>query len=250
MLGFSKVPVFCVILYLRTATHDYLYLVHIEGCNLQGPDISPSTTEDRRRMGHAEHTVQMQDHFIQEDPMKGSRDGSVLTELMSKWALPSKLTNPPNINQVNSTLPYLRQYAVDMAYVTSHCTDETRKQFKRRKYAVLLCMAEPSLGTSEPRIVRKHQESNWKHIWTILHATGVTDTLKSTWYTVIHDLIPANDRLVGIHLKNTHTCSRCGQPDSLQHRITDCEEGPIIWKWTPAKLGLILRMDSQHITRT
>jgi hypothetical protein len=39
-------------------------------------------------------------------------------------------------------------------------------------------------------------------------------------------------------------------PDSLQHRITDCGEGPIIWNWTLAKLGLILHMDPQHIQRT
>jgi hypothetical protein len=51
--------------YLRTATHDHLYLVHMERCYLQGPDNNPSTAEERRRVGHAEHRVQMQDHFIQ-----------------------------------------------------------------------------------------------------------------------------------------------------------------------------------------
>jgi len=39
----------------------------MEMCNLQGPD-NPPTAEERRRMGHAEHRVQMQDHFIQQDP--------------------------------------------------------------------------------------------------------------------------------------------------------------------------------------
>ena len=52
------------------------------------------------------------------------------------------------------------------------------------------------------------------------------------------------------HLKDTCTCSRCGQPDYLQHRITDCEGGPVIWNWTRAKLGLILRMDPRQIPRT
>ena len=61
--------------------------------------------------------------------MTGSRDSSVLMELMCKWDLPSKLRNPPNIYQVPSTLPYLRQYAVEMAYVTPYSTDETRKNF-------------------------------------------------------------------------------------------------------------------------
>jgi hypothetical protein len=118
--------------------------------------------------------------------MIGSRDGSVLMELMRIWDLPSKPRNPPNIYQVPSTLPYLRQYAVGMAYVIPYSTDETRKHFKRRIYAVLLRMAEAVLGPSEPRIVRKHPENNWKHILTNLHTTGLTDTLKSTWYDIHH----------------------------------------------------------------
>jgi len=85
--------------------------------------------------------------------MIGSRNSSVLMELMRKWDLPSKLRNPPNIYQIPSTLC---QYAVDMAYVIAYSTDETRKHFKQRIYAVLLRMAEAALGPSKPRIVRKH----------------------------------------------------------------------------------------------
>jgi hypothetical protein len=134
--------------------------------------------------------------------------------------------------------------------VTPYSTDETRKHFKRRIYAVLLRMAEVALGPSEPRIVRKHPENNWKNIWTNLHTTGLTETLKFTWYIALHDLIPTNDRLAAIHLTDTHNCSRRGQPDSLQHRITDCKEGPTIWNWTREKLWLIFRMDPRHIPRT
>ena len=121
--------------------------------------------------------------------MIGSRYGSVLMGLTRKWDLPSKQRNPPNIYQVPSTLPYFRQYAVDMACLTPYSTDETRKHFKRRIYAVLLRMAEAALGPSEPRIVRKHPEKTWKHIWTNLHTTGLTDTLKSTWYIAIRGWI-------------------------------------------------------------
>ena len=95
---------------------------------------------------------------------------------------PPKLRNPPNIYQIPSTLPYFRQCAVDMAYVTPYSRDETRKHFKRRIYAVLLRIVEAALGSSEPRIVRKHPENNWKHIWTNLHTTELTDTLKSKLY--------------------------------------------------------------------
>lgn len=173
----------------------------------------------------------------------GSRDSSVLTELMRKTALHSKLASPPNIYQVHSTLPYLPQYAVDMAYVTPHGTDETKKQFKRRMYTWLLRMAEAALGPSEQQLVlntRKVIGNTWNN----LQKTGVIETLKSTCYTTIHKLMRTNDRLAAIHLTDRPTYSRCGQLDSLQHTITDCEEGPTIWNWTRGKLGLIMRMDS------
>ena len=70
----------------------------------------------------------------------------------------SETIRTAHVYQVPSTLPYLHQYAVDMAYVTPYSMDETRKHFKRRTYAVLLRMAEAALGPSEPRIVRKHRE--------------------------------------------------------------------------------------------
>jgi hypothetical protein len=139
---------------------------------------------------------------------------------------------------------------MDMAYVTPLGTDETRKHFKRRIYTVLLHMAETVLGHSEPRIGRKHPEIHWKRVWTNLHSPGVTDTLTSTWYIAVHDLIPTNVGLAAIHLMDAISCNRCGQPDSLQHRITDCGEGPVIWNWTRAKVGLILRMDPKHTPRT
>jgi hypothetical protein len=180
----------------------------------------------------------------------GSRGKSVSTELLRIWDLTSKPANPLNVPQIPSTLPHLRPYAMDMAYVTRLGTDETRKRFKRSIYTMLLHTAKRVLGRSEPRIVRKHPEIYWKRIWTNLHTPGVTHTLKTTCYTTVHELIPTNVRLAAIQLTDTISCNRCGQPDSLQHRITDCGEGPIIWNWTRAKLGLILRMDPQHIQRT
>ena len=75
----------------------------------------------------------------------------------------------------------------------------------------------------------------------------MTDTLKSTWYIAIHDLIPKNDGLAAIHVTDSHNC--LGNL-TLCNRITDCKEGPTIWNWTREKLGLILRMDPRHIPRT
>jgi hypothetical protein len=64
-----------------------------------------------------------------------------------------------------------------------------------------------------------------------------------------HDIVPTNDRLAAIHLTNASSCAKCGKPDSIQHTITECMEGRLIWTWTrEEKLGMILRMDPRHIT--
>jgi hypothetical protein len=70
--------------------------------------------------------------------------------------------------------------------------------------------------------------------------------VKSAWFAAIHDIVPTRDRLAFIHLANTPSCVRCGEPDSIQHTITECTEGRLIWNWTRSKLGIILRMDTGH----
>ena len=68
------------------------------------------------------------------------------------------------------------------------------------------------------------------------------------WFIVIHDIIPTNERLAKIHLTDTTLCKYCGQPDTLQHRITECNEGTDVWKWTRTQLAIILRTNPLYIS--
>jgi len=95
--------------------------------------------------------------------------------------------------------------------------------------------------------VRKYPEIIWRRIWTNLHVSLVPDMVNSAWFSAIHDIVPTNDRLAPIHLTKISSCARCGEPDSIQHTITESMEGRLIWTWTRAKLGMILRMDPRHI---
>jgi hypothetical protein len=92
--------------------------------------------------------------------MIGSSDNSVLKELMRTWALTSKLENPPNAPYIPTPLSYLRQYAVNMAYITPYGTDETRTHFKRRIYDVLKHMAEVTLGPVHTQTSEKSLETD------------------------------------------------------------------------------------------
>jgi hypothetical protein len=39
----------------------------------------------------------------------------------------------------------------------------------------------------------------------------------------------------------------CGEKDTLQHRITSCEEGSVIWNWARVRIAAILQVHPTHI---
>jgi hypothetical protein len=167
---------------------------------------------------------------------------------MRKWKLTCPIAKPPNANGLPSPIPYIHQYALDMAYVTPPGPCKSMKAFKKRFSGVLLMMLTTSNDLSELRIVRKYPALPWQRVWATLHTAGLSDTIKSTWYAAIRDILPTNERLAAINLATTTTCSRCGTSDTLQHRITECEEGAVIWNWTRARTAAILRVDNKYIS--
>jgi hypothetical protein len=162
----------------------------------------------------------------------GARDGTVTSDLLRFWHVQEAHTNPPYAPRIRAKLIHLRHLVIAMAYVAPRAPDETRTHFKRRMYNVLLRPAMNGNPPSEMSIVRKFPLTNLDHVWKNLHACPVTDEIKLKWYKAMHDLLPTNDRLAAIHLPDTTTCPSCGHLDSLQHRLTECGEGPIIWNWT------------------
>jgi len=64
------------------------------------------------------------------------------------------------------------------------------------------------------RVVRKCPDVNWKRLWTNLNTAWISDDQRSTWYMVIHDLTPTNDRLAAINLTETNRCSTCEATDT------------------------------------
>jgi hypothetical protein len=103
---------------------------------------------------------------------------------------------------------------------------------------------------TEKRIFKKFPRTAWNQVWKNLHASPVSDEINSTWYKALHDLIPTNDRLAAINLTDASVCSSCGRSDSLQRKITECGEGPVIWTWTKNLLTYILRVDHRQIPQT
>ena len=94
---------------------------------------------------------------------------------MRKWNLTGPIANPPNAHGLPIGIPYVHQYALDMAYVPPPGPQETIQKFKTRLYGVLLQKANTGSSTSELRIARKYPGTAWRRVWTNLHTTGLSD---------------------------------------------------------------------------
>jgi alkylhydroperoxidase family enzyme len=134
-----------------------------------------------------------------------------------------------------------------MVYSPPPDRDETTKAFKKRIYNALRTMERAAIGNKEMRIVKQWPQNDRDRVWRNLHTAWITDTLKSTWYNIIHDLIPTKERLAAIRLAASNQCDRCAKADTLIHRLTDCTPSADIWKWARSRLAAILRTDQQCI---
>jgi hypothetical protein len=177
-------------------------------------------------------------------------NNSITTKLMELWNLTGLIPNPPISNYIPTPLTYLRKYAVDMAYIRPYDPNDSRKTFNRRIYQTLLRINNNMQPTNEIRIIRKYPDTDWARVWNNMNNGIITEKTKSTWYAVIHDILPTHDRLVKVQITPTDACPVCEQTDSVLHRITECGEGAVTRNWTRKKIGLILRTDPKNIPRT
>ena len=167
--------------------------------------------------------------------------------LMHYWNLTGAVPNPPLARRLPITVAHFRQCNTDMAYVALPGANESIKQFKRRLYGVLRTMTAKIEDIAEMRIIRKYPDTLWERVWKNLHAAVVPDSVKSTWYRAIHDIFPTKERLAAIGLTDMSSCVHCGHIDTLQHRVVECRERPVIWHWIRERIVTILRMDPRRI---
>ena len=97
------------------------------------------------------------------------------------------------------------------------------------------------------RIKRLWPNTDWATIWTNVHEAPVTSTVKVTWYKVINDIIPTRARLHNIRLYLTDQCEHCHKPDTMLHRLTECDLRPMNWETTRKLVATMLRTDWRRI---
>jgi hypothetical protein len=144
---------------------------------------------------------------------------------------------------IPNAIEHVRRYVTDMAYVMPQALGENDRQYKIRLYHTQVWILRKEEDVRHSRMERTFPDTNWELVWKNLHEIPATESTKATWYVAINDLVATNSRLEAIHVSDTAECARCSQRDTLQHRITDCGEEPVIWNRLSQMLGHILRMD-------
>jgi len=125
--------------------------------------------------------------------------------------------------------------------------DESDKIYKKRLYNTQLTMLQAEIPCDRMRIERICPDTHWNTIWKNLWATPAPETTKAIWYKALHDIFPTNDRLHTTNISPTDRCTRCQEKDTIQHRITGCEEGSQQWSWTKQRIAYMLRTDPLRI---
>ena len=109
-----------------------------------------------------------------------------------------------------------------MDYTPPPGLDETPKAFKKRIYRKLHRRAQAAHGAREMTVVQKWPLVNRTRIWQNIHIAWLAESLKSSRYIVIHDLIPTNVLLAAILLVPSDRCDTCTKPDTMLHRLREC----------------------------
>jgi hypothetical protein len=146
---------------------------------------------------------------------QGGMVGTIMADWIAKWGLVEGLGNPPDVRRIPAHLGYLRQYAMDKAYVCRRGDWETMPAYRRR---IRTTMEELLCDTVDPplmRVVRLWPSTNWRRVWRNIQALPGRESLKIRWYQAV----PTNVRLRRINRPTTENCKLCGR---LHFSSQDC----------------------------
>ena len=182
--------------------------------------------------------------------MQFRRKDTITAEWLERWKIQMQRGNPPNKCALTMEAEYLREYLQGRAYISKIMEEEITKTTKRKIYNIYLRYARGDTTPILPRIQRKYPGLRWGQIWLNISGKHLLTSIRGTWYRAVHDIIPTNETLHKIGLRDMPTCTWCQQTDTIEHRLTACIGSDEIWSWTRARIAAILRMDDRHIPNT
>ena len=102
-------------------------------------------------------------------------------------------------------------------------------------------------GTQEMRITRLWPHTDLKAVWKNIGEAPVSETNRAAWYKAIHDILQKHGKLHKISILPRDKCGNCATVDTVEHRLTERDEGNRIWDWARQRLARMLRTLPERI---
>jgi hypothetical protein len=211
------------------------------------PTSTLQRTKQKESMDLIHITAKCRALLLSHMHMQGQNACSTTATWLWEWKLIGRQENPPHALQIPGNLGYLQCFAMDMAYVQFPHQAESACSIHKHLYNTLVALGKAGKPDPALRIETLYPEVHWDSVWTNLNAAWIPNTMKTTWYQLIHDIVPTNDRLARIRRCDIPHCTLCRKTNTILHHLTECNTAANIWDWTRECMALILLMSPQHI---
>ena len=124
------------------------------------------------------------------------------------------------------------------------CDNKPITKYKRLIYEIQIHKQQTTNTSLGLRVQNKFPHINWQIVWRNIKKPFLPRYVRTTWYVIVHDIVPTNIRLWKINLQDDGKCRRCDQYDTATHRNTACTDSQPIWDWTRKSVASYMRTNT------
>jgi hypothetical protein len=198
-------------------------------------------------VGLTDIEVQSQTLFLVRCWRQYKNVGSITADCFEVWADLAETTNPPNLQVIPRKFEYMRLFLGEWTYMLEPQPEENPRTFKRRVYSTLRGLKNGTAELPRMRIMINMASTEWPRIWDNISKPFLPEDVRSTWYCVVHDIIPAQVRLYKIRLQASEKCIKCTQVDTLTHRMTSRGDAAAVWNWARVRVATMVRTEPRNV---
>jgi len=126
---------------------------------------------------------------------QGSKTGSLKAKWLEEWNFLHPSKNLPHRYRIPAQLEYLHHLEMDTAYITPQGQGQSVTTHRRRIYDVLLTLMQTEAQPIGMRVERLWPDTDCDDLWKNLWTTPAPESIKASWYRIIHDIFPTRERL-------------------------------------------------------
>lgn len=178
--------------------------------------------------------------YIKRTIVTTNNEPQTVTSKLFRVVRPASMQPPIDIRKLNYKLKHISEFYLETSYLGTNILRKTALQTK-------LLLAEWRKTDTPNPVELKYNNVTWSIVWKNISLKIHSSEVLSSWYTVINNVVPTNEKLNRIGLSDTPNCIKCGLIDTLKHRFT-CSGHLLNWKWVRKRLAFLTRSSENNFT--